>query len=356
MMRKSISYVVSELLSYRESPKKATKVFSKWKHNETLCPRLEEQLNRVRDGFLKYHSVAYDVQGIRDQGTDVVLRYLSEEAPSSDTAARFIAFQIKSEWDLDQEDYLKTLKSQAFEALNEYRDALDRYYIVLCAGVQEYRDEIRAVNKSLCLDSKIVVISPRYALTFFRLSGSRLTSLVDGLLREEDEVVRVAKKSIEGLRPTEAAVLITAVHEVMFHRGGRDIDLHRLSSNSFVQRVYAACPDYSRDTWDALEYEESFDPEDDDEIDLTDRKRDYADRFADDVDHLVEFAALGVPVEATSEVNIEDLRPIQALLLDGNIRYGYEDEQLLKFVFELLAVMTTFGREELDETEDPTTE
>ena len=66
-MRKSISYVVSELISYRESSVAAIKQFAKWKHNEILCPRFDTHLNRIRDGFLKYSSVAYDVQGMRDQ-------------------------------------------------------------------------------------------------------------------------------------------------------------------------------------------------------------------------------------------------------------------------------------------------
>ena len=62
-MRKSISYVVSELIAYRRSSIAATKQFEKWKHNEDLYPKLEEQLNRIREGFLKYHSVAMTSEG-----------------------------------------------------------------------------------------------------------------------------------------------------------------------------------------------------------------------------------------------------------------------------------------------------
>ena len=51
---------------------------------------------------------------------------------------------------------------------------------------------------------------------------------------------------------------------------------------------------------------------------------------------------------------MENVRPIEALLLDGNIRYGYKHGDLLKFVFELLGVMGVFGLEGLDEVEDPT--
>src|SRR5207249_11227356 len=115
-MRKSIGYVVSELVSYRESSVAETKQFEKLKHNEILCPRLEGQLNRIRDGFLKYYSVAYDVQGLRDQGTDVLLRYQTEDA-NPDEGARFIAFQIKGEWDLEQKEDLKVVSSQEVEAV-----------------------------------------------------------------------------------------------------------------------------------------------------------------------------------------------------------------------------------------------
>jgi len=353
-MRKSISYVVSELISYRESSVAATKQFVKWKHNEILCPRLEAQLNRIRDGFLKYSSVAYDVQGPRDQGTDVLLRYQSEDA-NPDEDACFMAFQVKGEWDLQQKDYLKTLRSQAFEALSEYGSSLERYYVVLCFDARAYREQIRAINKTLSLDPRIVVVNPRYALTFLRLSESRIVSLVDGLLREEDEVFRSAKASIASMPPTQVAVLLAATYEAVFGYGGRDIQLRQVSSSTFVQRVFERCPDFSKDTWSNLEDIGFGEPDDEDELDLTDYGRSYDERFADDLDVLVDLGEFDLRRgEETVRVNMESVRPIQALLLDGNIRYGYQHDELLRFVFGLLGVMETFGAEGLDEVEDPT--
>ena len=44
-------------------------------------------------------------------------------------------FQIKSEWDIQQEDYLKTLKAQLFDTRKRYQTALREYFIVLCFSV-----------------------------------------------------------------------------------------------------------------------------------------------------------------------------------------------------------------------------
>jgi hypothetical protein len=172
------------------------------------------------------------------------------------------------------------------------------------------------------------------------------------LLREEDQVLKSAKQCIVDTPPAHVATLLAAVYEATFGVGGIEIDLRRVQANSFVQQVFAGTPDYRRQTWSNLAYDTEYGADEDEETDLTDRGRSYDERFADDVDALVELNGFEVLDERRVRVNLPDVRSIQALLLDGSIRYDYKSEVLLKFVFEVLDVMAAFGLGGLDEQED----
>jgi hypothetical protein len=352
-MRTDIPYVIAELVNHRRSSIAATKHFADLKHNTVLCPRLEEQLNRVRDSFLKYESVAYDIQGVHDQGTDVVLRYETSDADGN-AQARFLAFQIKAESDLQNKGYLKTLRSQVLQAFGEYQDKLDRYYVILCVDAKEWRDEIREINKALSRHRQVTVVSPQYAFTLIRLSGTRIASLVDGFLREDDEVLKAAKLGVASLPPTQVAVLIAATYEATFGQHAANIDLGRVFANTFVRKVFDAAPDYPVSTWEDLDYDETYGPDDDDpEVELVDRRRPYVERFAEAVDLSVDSGLRTHGELGSAEVNMADVRPLQALLLDANIRYGFGNDALTTYVFGLLGIMEAFGLPGIDDEEAP---
>src|SRR5688572_24702523 len=105
-MRVPIHETIQELLRYRRASFKATAAFRTLKHNEYLCPQLERQLDEVLNCFLKHRQIAYDVQGIHDRGTDVIFKFLDDDAES-----RYLGFQLKSFDDLNNREYLKELRA-----------------------------------------------------------------------------------------------------------------------------------------------------------------------------------------------------------------------------------------------------
>src|SRR5687767_13775782 len=104
-----LARIIYELLQFRRSPYEATSIFSSLKHNVDLCPKFQAKLESVYDAFDKYQTITYDIQGPRDQGTDILVRQ------RIDDENRYICFQIKSNDDLKKSDYLKVLKAQYFD-------------------------------------------------------------------------------------------------------------------------------------------------------------------------------------------------------------------------------------------------
>src|SRR5438552_2053990 len=123
------SDIVCDLLQARRSEPSATEMFRHLKHDADLCPKLQHQIEVIFSGFKKFHAISYEIQGLKDQGTDVLL------IEWVDREKEFVGFQIKAEWDLAQDGYLQKLKAQYFDARNRYGAKLKAYYIVLCYSI-----------------------------------------------------------------------------------------------------------------------------------------------------------------------------------------------------------------------------
>ena len=51
------------LLRYRRSTEKATKLFTNWKHNADILPKMQGRLEVLRDARGKFQAVVYDLPG-----------------------------------------------------------------------------------------------------------------------------------------------------------------------------------------------------------------------------------------------------------------------------------------------------
>ncbi|MCF8144963.1 MAG: hypothetical protein K9N21_13690 [Deltaproteobacteria bacterium] len=358
-MTGKLPIVIDELLKYRQSAAKQTNVFTKLKHNAHLCPAFERQTNRILDCFLKFHSIAYDVQGINDRGTDVLLRY--EVNLDGESINRYIAFQIKSYDDIISSNYLKNLKSQWFEAKAEFNSLLDHYYILLCTDSHLHKNKIRQIKKTFSTSENTTVIDPLYSATFLRLNSIRISSIVSAILRDDDIIYAKASSDLMMYTPTEIAIYSAIVLEVTL-TSRRKFDINIIKENGFVRDIYAALPDYPKDYYFYLE-EESFDLDDDEaEIDdlsdndieeYTDQKRDFNERFAEDVDNISGGVFSFDASSGMVEVDLEVARPLQAIMLDGMVRYDCGAGALLQYVFSALAIMNRFGFDDMENEEWP---
>ncbi len=355
-MTRDLPMVVNELLRYRVASEKATEAFKALKHNDDLCPRVRSQLELLLESYVKYDAIAYDVQGIHDQGTDVLLKFYPQ-SDGADGPWEVIAFQVKSYDDLKKRDYLKDLRSQRLQADDEYGERLHQYVLMLCTDEVKHREKIREISKAFSKIPKTVVILPSYAYNFLRLRRTHVSLVVDTFEKGDDIVLERARDYVGDLHPTRAALLLRLVYQGLRH--GDAVEPEALLGDPFLKEVYRSVPDVDVLDLPHDQDDEDLGPEDDsdDEDESPEAPpvvswgpknvggRPLAERFYSDLDALVGDV---VDIDQDDErlrVDRTAGRPLQALILDLEVRYDVDGAALLTHVFGLLGVMRRFGLE-----------
>jgi hypothetical protein len=357
--------LIDVLLRYRASSFEVTRLFRRKGHNKDLCPAIERQASQIIDCYIKYHNIAYDVQGIHDRGTDVLLRY-SEDTESGEFERWFISFQIKSFQDINSRAYLKDLKAQCFEAQNEYGNNLQQYYILLCTDKSAHEDRIREIKKHFSSVPDVTVIDPTYVWTFLQLNTLRINAVVDSILREDDYVYQKARGMVEDLTPTEVAISLAIVYEWTFH-SKKIFSVETIQERGFIKQTFKKVPDYPRGYYFFIAERPDVDIDESDKYfaqEIKDiegahavkwiggkfkppavRKRDFTTRFSEGLDALD--GQLFSIQEETGEIEINSsvVLPIQAILLDAKVRYNYDGDELLEYTFNTLGIPELFELE-----------
>lgn len=324
MYRKLIK-TIDGLLRFDESPQSKTSMFMELKHNSDLCPNIESQINLILNSFEKYRNIAYDIQGFRDEGTDVVLRFGNEDNQ------KFIAFQIKSYDDLQKGNYLEKIKLQYHDSYHRaYRQKLEHYYLLLCTDINSHRNKIRQIKCEYQNYHNATVINPTYMATFYRLNELRINSYIETLVKEGDYIYKEALKVINDLTPTEIALLLSIVEKFTFDNIFQ-LEVEDLLYDKFINNIYDTIPDFPRDYYFFKEEKDYFE-----------RERPMKERFTEDLDRLVqEFISVN---QNGSLIILENkiVLPLISILIDVNIRYNYTSEYLLMYIFNSLGIIDRF--------------
>jgi len=303
-----ISKLLYELLKLRRALPEETQIFKDLKHDRDLCPKFQAQIENVLAAFEKYHQITYDIQGPRDQGTDILVRL-----PINDED-NFICLQIKSEDDLRNRDYLKLLKSQLFDTDPASPRILD-YYIILCANTTDksVKDKVRLTGATFGKTPKVTVIEPEYARTFLWLKTTQIDAITRNRLGANDVVFREGFESVKSLTREERALLYYLVLNRVYCEP-RMVPIEEIRGSTFITEVY----------------ERQFE----DEPCLTSRAQLAETRLLLDLAHLDDNY-----IESDDSggfcVNLSRMEAVAALMLDGRIRYKYGDDNLLFYMLDL---------------------
>lgn len=346
-----IQKLIYDLMLFRRSPYTSTGIFSKLKHNADLCPRFKRQVDIIFGAFDKYRKIVYDIQGLADQGTDVIARQQINDEN------QFICFQIKSDDDLRRKDYFSKLKTQFVDTERAYRKLLD-YYIVLCSDLNDWEakrkrdkknkgrnlqappppnknkiDQIREIEAYFSnVNSHVHIIEPDYALTFLSLTPIQIDAAIKNKLGAGDYVFRKATKMIRGLNPTESGLLFYMIW-YMFYRKATSLTLEDLFNAPSLSDVYKAVPDKNETRFILFE---------------DDANNSYVhERMLKDLQHL-EDNFIECDSQGNYTIDLKEVDPIVLLMMDGNIRYGYEQDELLLYMMNLFGPVVGFEPQQED--------
>lgn len=219
------------LLRYRRSTEAATKLFAKWKHNVDILPKMQDQLEVLRDARGKFQAIVYDLQGIHDEGSDIVIRYHEDDKPDD-----LICFQLKSFDDLCKKDYLQRLKAQRDDTFRRGRQP-QHYFIVLCTDGFAHKNKIREIMAAFKDAERTEVIEPAYAFTFLHHPKARIEAYVKRSVETEDIVLRLALESIE-IPSSSARALIIYITIKSVLTGRQRFKVEDLLSDSTLRASY----------------------------------------------------------------------------------------------------------------------
>jgi len=232
-MEDYIKKSIFDLFFYSKTTFKDTKLLTHLKHNKDLVPSFTNKLNEILDHFDRYHNITYDVQGIKDKGIDVLVIY------EFDNEEKKIGIQIKSYDDLEEKDWLKTLKAQVTEVISNHRNIED-FYIAFCTDISKHKDKIRNATAELAGINKII-LNPEHSLYFMNLKDYEIGSYLKRKLSDDDPVVIDAKENFDELTLAQAAMVIE-VASFFMENGKKEFEHDVITQSSFVSEVYDIYP------------------------------------------------------------------------------------------------------------------
>lgn len=225
--------LVANAFRYRTAKPGDTRIFRELRHDADLVPNVTRQLRFLMEGFQRDTNVTYDIQGLSDEGSDVLLRLHSTRD------SRFIGIQIKSHKELGDKGIVSALRDQLSRSEDRY-DPLLRWYIFLGADISDKIDRsasrrVRDIQSAFAKKTKVTVVDPVYAVTFLRLSKAQMDSLTTLTLRTGDPLVEDAAADLRR-HPVEAVLLLRLVTNAV-GREAASTSFGELQSDPWLQEV-----------------------------------------------------------------------------------------------------------------------
>lgn len=201
--------MLAELLKGRRVDAASTHSFKNYRHDVDLCPRFERQVSMMLDVYRAYGQEVSDIQSMRDDGIDILLRY---ENRAGET--RTAAIQIKSnhefdEWKLKKLALPQTLKAQYATAISNAR--VDDFYVLLCVDSIEHKSRVRMLSSEMKNFAKCHIVKPEDLLDLFNMSEIDLWGRTTRLLCHNDTVLKKATEELEAEEVDVAFFLIRLV-------------------------------------------------------------------------------------------------------------------------------------------------
>lgn len=198
--------VLSELVNLKFASSEDTQRFARLGHDKDLCPGFRDRVDAMLETYKSHRCDVQDIQGMRDDGVDVLLRYCDEEDHR-------IGLQIKSykeieDWRMKRDkNFVMRLKAQLATAVTNAD--IDYYYVLLCADENIHKTQIRTICSELKNFENVRIVRPREALAFFELDGIWISSFVTRMLCKSDVLLKDAIDVASKMEPDLAFIKLT---------------------------------------------------------------------------------------------------------------------------------------------------
>lgn len=341
-MPELVKNIVKRFLRYQRAPQEMTQEFRDWSHNKDLLPRLQQQLEMIMDAYGKFHPV-YDTQGIRDDGSDLIVRYQEVTLQNRDD---LLSFQVKSYDDLAKPGYMQELKAQHDDTFRKVI-GLQQYFLFLCTDETIHKDRLRNIAAEFRSAHQTEIIEPAFAYTFLHHPRARIDAVVKRTLQAEDVVFKKALETIDIFGPSARALaVVIAIH---FALEGKDrFDQTVLLTNHTLRSVYeelrrrqeVAVEEFykSREKRRKRRKTKAWDEEDDDD-EVPIQIANFQEQLGKDL-AILENLIIDVPATGeTLTIRSEAVMPLTAVIVDAVVRYRYDAKSILPYMFSLTGVL-----------------
>ena len=195
--------MLSELLSLGGCEPADTHRFRGLGHDSDLCPSFRDRLGAMLTAYKAHRTDVQDVQGPRDEGVDVDLRY-DFNGPHR-AGLQIKSFQEIDDWAAKRKTgFVQTLKAQAATAVLGL--GCDDYHILLCTDEIAHKKQIRTICSELKAMTNVRIVLPRHALALYEHSDEAVSVLVTQFLCEHDAVLDAAMTEAKQMAPDHAFV------------------------------------------------------------------------------------------------------------------------------------------------------
>jgi hypothetical protein len=200
--------LIFEFLKFSRASSIDTADFRDLKHDNDLCPGFQRSLQFVLDVYKSYATDVHDIQGMRDEGVDVLIKFRNAGTENK------IGIQIKSYaeielWKTKGVSLINTLKAQYATAVNTLK--VDQFIILICTDSLAHKRYIRTICSELKTFQDCRIIEPHHALTLFRMSQSDIFVETLRLLCRSDPTLRAARDELDQYNQETAYVLTLIV-------------------------------------------------------------------------------------------------------------------------------------------------
>ena len=231
-----------QLLNTHTRPTIETSVFRKLKHNRDLCPLLWHRCESILAGFRTYQGDVYDIQGLSDNGSDVIVRRNGDDGG-------FICFQLKSHDDLLANGVVQKVKAQYADTIAAYQPMLHFFVVLACDGTNaNLLATVRAISAHFVRMPCVTTVVPERTLALLTIPEWQLDAFVKTQFSERDIVLERAARAVAALSKPERALLLVSLWNLAEGVAER-LSVEDYSNSRFVADSFRSTPIFAVEQW-----------------------------------------------------------------------------------------------------------